>query len=68
VGYPDAFPASDLGLRRALEALGHLDVSARVAESLSDRWRPWRSLAATHLWFSLGVATPRLAPVVQPSS
>jgi len=40
---PDAFPAADLGLRRAL---GHLGGTA----GRSDRWRPWRAYAAVHLW------------------
>jgi AraC family transcriptional regulator of adaptative response / DNA-3-methyladenine glycosylase II len=39
LGEPDAFPATDLGLRRALD-------DARAA----DGWRPWRALAAMHLW------------------
>ena len=43
VGDPDAFPASDLGLRRALERLGG-------TASEPDRWRPWRAYAAVHLW------------------
>jgi AraC family transcriptional regulator, regulatory protein of adaptative response / DNA-3-methyladenine glycosylase II len=43
VGDPDAFPASDLGLRRALERLGGSTAQA-------DRWRPWRAYAALHLW------------------
>jgi AraC family transcriptional regulator of adaptative response / DNA-3-methyladenine glycosylase II len=43
VGDPDAFPAADLGLRRALGALG--GTAARA-----DRWRPWRAYAAVHLW------------------
>jgi AraC family transcriptional regulator of adaptative response / DNA-3-methyladenine glycosylase II len=43
VGDPDAFPAGDLGLRRALERLG-----GSTAEA--DRWRPWRAYAAVHLW------------------
>jgi AraC family transcriptional regulator, regulatory protein of adaptative response / DNA-3-methyladenine glycosylase II len=38
---PDAFPAGDLGLRRALAALGNPD---------PERWRPWRAYAAEHLW------------------
>jgi len=54
VGDPDAFPASDLGLRRSLEHLLGRPVSARDSEVASDAWRPWRSLAATHLWFRLG--------------
>jgi AraC family transcriptional regulator, regulatory protein of adaptative response / DNA-3-methyladenine glycosylase II len=43
VGDPDAFPASDLGLRRALDSLGSSTARA-------DRWRPWRAYAAVHLW------------------
>jgi AraC family transcriptional regulator, regulatory protein of adaptative response / DNA-3-methyladenine glycosylase II len=47
-GEPDAFPATDLGIRRALdrEAQG----SRAAATALVERWRPWRALAATHLW------------------
>jgi AraC family transcriptional regulator of adaptative response / DNA-3-methyladenine glycosylase II len=70
VGDPDAFPASDLGLRRSLEHLLGRPVSARDAEAASDAWRPWRSLAATHLWFELGTATttgPALASVGAPA-
>ena len=40
---PDAFPAADLGLRRALDLLGG-------TVGRSDRWRPWRAYAAVHLW------------------
>jgi AraC family transcriptional regulator of adaptative response / DNA-3-methyladenine glycosylase II len=63
IGHPDAFPASDLGLRRSLEMLGSQAVSARDAAAASEAWRPWRSQAATHLWFALGPsdAGPRLA-------
>ena len=43
VGDPDAFPASDLGVRRVLEHLGGSTARA-------DRWRPWRAYAAVHLW------------------
>jgi len=43
VGDPDAFPVSDLGLRRALDSLGGSTAQA-------DRWRPWRAYAAVHLW------------------
>jgi AraC family transcriptional regulator of adaptative response / DNA-3-methyladenine glycosylase II len=38
---PDAFPATDLVLRRAL---------ADTDPSHPDRWRPWRAYAAMHLW------------------
>ena len=41
---PDAFPGSDLGLRRAAGP----DVSAKA-----EAWRPWRAYAAMHLWMTL---------------
>ena len=52
LGDPDAFPASDLGLRMAAEQLGlpgdHRELAAR-----SQQWRPWRSYATQHLWTTL---------------
>jgi AraC family transcriptional regulator of adaptative response / DNA-3-methyladenine glycosylase II len=49
---PDAFMASDLGVRHALEQLGH-DGSPAAAERLAVRWRPYRSYALQHLWAHL---------------
>ncbi len=50
---PDAFPASDLGLRKALATeSGELPSAAQIA-GLAEEWRPWRSYAAMHLWRSL---------------
>jgi len=46
LGDPDAFPASDLGVRAGAAALG-LDLVR------ADRWRPWRSYAVQHLWAAL---------------
>src|SRR5262245_32850407 len=48
---PDGFPASDLGLRRALSNDGEL-VSSKDVEEQSRPWRPWRAYAAMHLWAS----------------
>jgi 3-methyladenine DNA glycosylase/8-oxoguanine DNA glycosylase len=48
MGEPDAFPASDLGLRRALSQ-GPL-MAARDVERVAECWRPWRAQAAIHLW------------------
>jgi AraC family transcriptional regulator of adaptative response / DNA-3-methyladenine glycosylase II len=45
LGWPDAFPAGDLVLRRALGG-----VSARDVERIAEAWRPWRAYAAMHLW------------------
>lgn len=49
---PDAFLASDLGVRHALTRLGH-DARPAAAERLSERWRPYRAYALAHLWGSL---------------
>lgn len=54
---PDAFLAGDLGVRRALEALGH-DGRPASAERLSQRWRPYRAYAVMHLWAHLGAQAP----------
>jgi AraC family transcriptional regulator of adaptative response / DNA-3-methyladenine glycosylase II len=43
--WPDAFPASDLGLRKASGVK-----SERELRKLSERWRPWRAYAAMYLW------------------
>lgn len=42
--WPDAFPASDLALRRAAGA-----PSASALLARAERWRPWRAYAALHL-------------------
>ncbi len=47
----DAFPAGDLGLRRALGG-GQGPVSERELRNSAERWRPWRAYAAIHLWMS----------------
>jgi AraC family transcriptional regulator of adaptative response / DNA-3-methyladenine glycosylase II len=51
---PDAFPASDLGLRRAA-AGGERLLPARELERQAQAWQPWRAYAAMHLWMSLGL-------------
>jgi AraC family transcriptional regulator of adaptative response / DNA-3-methyladenine glycosylase II len=45
---PDAFPAGDLGVQRALDVR-----SAREAEARAEPWRPWRAYATAHLWATL---------------
>jgi len=52
LGETDAFPAEDLGLRRAL-ANGKGLVSGRELTKIADEWRPWRAYAAMSLWASL---------------
>jgi len=48
IGWPDAFPHTDLGVRKALLSRRPDDILA-----LADAWRPWRSYATVNLWNSL---------------
>jgi len=50
---PDAFPAGDLGLRRAVST-GLSPTPAADLAAMAEAWRPWRAYAAMHLWQSLG--------------
>jgi AraC family transcriptional regulator of adaptative response / DNA-3-methyladenine glycosylase II len=52
-GHVDAFPAGDLGLRRAAANLLDRDVTAKELEERAEAWRPYRGLAAMHLWAAL---------------
>ena len=49
--YPDAFPAADLGLLKAIGASGNAGI--KELRSRAEAWRPWRSYAALLLWSSL---------------
>lgn len=51
LGEPDAFPASDLGLRRAMGS--NEPLSTKELTAVAESWRPWRALAAAHLWMTL---------------
>ena len=50
LGDPDAFPDTDLGLRKAAAAAG---VQPKHLAAAAHRWRPWRSYAAEYLWSTL---------------
>ncbi len=58
---PDAFPAADIGLMRALETP---EAGRPTPAQLLDRaeaWRPWRAYAALHLWAGDAAAIAALA-------
>jgi AraC family transcriptional regulator of adaptative response / DNA-3-methyladenine glycosylase II len=57
LGDPDAFPATDLGVRQGATALGLPDDARALAARAAD-WAPWRAYAAQHLW-AAAVPTPR---------
>lgn len=48
LGWRDAFPVGDLGLRKAMGG----PTAARLRER-AEPWRPWRAYAAQHLWAGL---------------
>jgi AraC family transcriptional regulator of adaptative response / DNA-3-methyladenine glycosylase II len=54
LAWPDAFPASDIGVLRALGAS-----SPAAAAAQAEAWRPWRSYAVMQLWRTLADAPPK---------
>jgi AraC family transcriptional regulator of adaptative response / DNA-3-methyladenine glycosylase II len=60
LGWPDAFPHTDYGVKKALAPLSTSEI-----QELSQAWRPWRSYATINLWRSLAEseqASARLQP------
>jgi AraC family transcriptional regulator of adaptative response / DNA-3-methyladenine glycosylase II len=51
--FPDAFPAADLGIRKALAASGQPLPNEKQVLERAAVWRPWRTYAAVHLWQTL---------------
>lgn len=49
LSWPDAFPASDAGVRQALRETSPARIRARA-----EAWRPWRAYAVMHLWHGAG--------------
>ncbi len=49
LGWRDAFPAGDLGLRKAMGG-----ITEAALRGAAERWRTWRAYAAQQLWASLG--------------
>jgi AraC family transcriptional regulator of adaptative response / DNA-3-methyladenine glycosylase II len=48
LSWPDAFPHTDLGIRKALGG-----VTPGQILKIADQWKPWRSYAAMSLWQAL---------------
>ena len=61
LGHPDAFPAEDLVLQRALPGDGSR-LSARALLAQADAWRPWRAYSVIHLWRDSVQAVAPLQP------
>jgi AraC family transcriptional regulator of adaptative response / DNA-3-methyladenine glycosylase II len=52
LAWPDAWPASDIGL---MKALGSRDMKVITAQA--EAWRPWRAYAVMQLWHHLETST-----------
>ena len=52
LAWPDAWPASDIGL---MNALGTRNV--KQIEAMAEPWRPWRGYAVARLWHHLETGT-----------
>lgn len=50
--WPDAFPAGDVALHKALGVLGARD-AAKSAQAASENWKPWRSYSVIRAWACL---------------
>jgi len=61
LGWPDAFPAADAGVFKALGVR-----TAAQARAAAQAWRPWRGYAVMHLWRSL--AAQPMSPSVSTES
>jgi AraC family transcriptional regulator, regulatory protein of adaptative response / DNA-3-methyladenine glycosylase II len=65
--WPDAFPAGDVALQKALGV-----TTARAASEASQAWRPWRSYAVLRAWHapspSPATATTSDSPAAESSS
>jgi len=64
--WPDAFPAGDVALHKALRVQGE-PRPARAALAASQAWRPWRSYGVIRAWHGLAApdpttSAPRAAP------
>ncbi|MGW0822685.1 AlkA N-terminal domain-containing protein [Streptomyces sp. NPDC002845] len=53
LGDPDAFLATDLGIRRAAQELG-LPSTPAALTARAAAWRPWRAYAVQYLWATDG--------------
>ena len=53
--WPDAFPASDVALQKALGVLDGPS-PARAAQAASQAWKPWRSYAVVRAWHAMSLS------------
>ena len=58
LGRPDVLPIDDLGVRKGAEKLYRREFTPKTLGAYGERWAPWRSAAAWHLWRVADTQTP----------
>ncbi|MBI4084729.1 MAG: DNA-3-methyladenine glycosylase 2 family protein [Candidatus Levybacteria bacterium] len=55
MGRPDVFSYGDLGIRKAIQRLYNFkkEPTQKQADKISEKWRPYRTIACRYLWRSL---------------
>lgn len=63
LGRPDVLPVDDLGVRKGAEKLYRRDFTPKELGKYGERWAPFRSAAAWHLWRLLDTQTPERSKI-----
>ena len=58
LGRQDVLPIDDLGVRKGAEKLYKREFTPKTLGAYGERWAPWRSAAAWHLWRVADTQTP----------
>lgn len=63
LGRPDILPIDDLGVRKGAEKLYRRSFTPKELGAYGERWGPWRSAAAWHLWRVADTQTPEQSKI-----
>ena len=63
LGRPDVLPIDDLGVRKGAEKLYSRSFTPKELGAYGERWAPWRSAAAWHLWRVADTQTPEQSKI-----
>jgi DNA-3-methyladenine glycosylase II len=63
LGRPVVLPVDDLGVRKGAEKLYRRSFTAKELAAYGQRWAPYRSAAAWHLWRIADTLTPDRSPL-----
>ena len=63
LGRPDVLPIDDLGVRKGAEKLYRREFTPKTLGAYGERWAPFRSAAAWHLWRLLDTQTPEQSKI-----